>query len=89
MPYVNIKITREGATASQKAELIKGVTDLLVTVLEQKSPSTTVVVMIDEVEMEHWGIGGLPVEEFRKRSTAVAAGRRSASASSRRSSVRT
>ena len=72
MPYVNIKITREGATSSQKAELIKGVTDLLVTVLN-KNPSTTVVV-IDEVEMEHWGIGGLPVEEFRKRSTAVAAG---------------
>jgi len=29
MPYVNIKITREGATPAQKAELIAGVTDLL------------------------------------------------------------
>lgn len=65
MPYVNIKITREGATSSQKAELIKGVTDLLVNVLN-KNPSTTFVV-IDEIELEHWGIGGLPVEEFRKR----------------------
>jgi len=65
MPYVNIKITREGATSSQKAELIKGVTDLLVAVLN-KNPSTTFVV-IDEIELEHWGIGGLPVEEFRKR----------------------
>jgi 4-oxalocrotonate tautomerase len=65
MPYVNIKITREGATSSQKAELIKGVTDLLVTVLN-KNPSTTFVV-IDEIELEHWGIGGLPVEEFRER----------------------
>ena len=66
MPYVNIKITREGATAEQKAELIKGATDLLVRVLN-KTPATTVVV-IDEVEMEDWGIGGLPVEEYRRTS---------------------
>ncbi len=65
MPYVNIKITREGATAKQKAELIHGVTDLLVKVLN-KNPSTTVVV-IDEVEMDNWGIGGLPVDEFRRK----------------------
>lgn len=64
MPYVNIKITREGVTAQQKAELIKGTTDLLVRVLN-KSPATTFVV-IDEVEMEDWGVGGVPVEEFRK-----------------------
>jgi 4-oxalocrotonate tautomerase len=64
MPYVNIKITREGATPEQKARLIKGVTDLLVEVL-QKNPATTVVV-IDEVEMENWGIGGLPVEAHRR-----------------------
>ncbi len=65
MPYVNIKITREGdTTPAQKAELIKGATDLLVRVLG-KSPATTVVV-IDEVEMENWGIGGLPVEDYRK-----------------------
>jgi len=63
MPYVNIKITREGATADQKAELIAGVTDLLVKVLN-KSPATTFVV-IDEVAMEDWGIGGLPVEAYR------------------------
>jgi 4-oxalocrotonate tautomerase len=50
MPYVNIKITREGVTPEQKAVLIKGVTDLLVTVLD-KNPATTFVV-IDEVEMD-------------------------------------
>lgn len=65
MPYVNIKITREGATAEQKARLIRGATDLLVEVLG-KNPATTFVV-IDEVEMEHWGVGGLPVEEYRRR----------------------
>jgi len=65
MPYVNIKITREGGTtAAQKAELIQGVTDVLVKVLD-KSPATTFVV-IDEVDMEDWGVGGLPVAEYRK-----------------------
>ena len=64
MPYVNIKITREGATAEQKAALMKGVTDLLVRVLD-KNPATTFVV-IDEVEKENWGIAGVPVEVFRK-----------------------
>jgi len=64
MPYVNIKVTREGVTESQKSALIKGVTDLLVDVL-QKSPATTMVV-IDEVDMENWGIGGLPVKEYRR-----------------------
>jgi 4-oxalocrotonate tautomerase len=64
MPYVNIKVTREGVTAAQKALLIKGVTDLLVDVLD-KSPATTFVV-IDEIELQDWGIGGLPVEEYRR-----------------------
>ncbi len=64
MPYVNIKVTREGVTADQKAELISGVTDLLVRVLG-KDPATTFVV-IDEVALEDWGIGGLPVEQYRR-----------------------
>lgn len=64
MPYVNIKITREGATADQKATLIRGVTQLLVDVLD-KNPATTFVV-IDEVAMEDWGVGGLPVLDYRR-----------------------
>jgi 4-oxalocrotonate tautomerase len=59
MPYVNIKVTREGVSANQKAELIAGVTDLLTRVLNKK-PETTVVV-IDEVETDNWGIGGQTV----------------------------
>lgn len=65
MPYVNIRITKEGATAEQKAELIRGVTDLLVRVLG-KNPATTVVV-IDEVDTDNWGIGGEPVTRLRQR----------------------
>ncbi len=66
MPYVNIQVTREGVTREQKAQLIAGVTDLLVKVLN-KSPATTHVV-IAEVELDNWGVGGLPVPEFRKQS---------------------
>ncbi len=65
MPYVNIKITREGATAEQKATLIQGVTELLRTTLG-KNPATTVVV-IDEVETDNWGIGGESVTVRRRR----------------------
>ncbi|MES2613474.1 MAG: 4-oxalocrotonate tautomerase family protein [Pseudomonadota bacterium] len=65
MPYVNIQVTREGVTREQKAELIAGATELLVRVLH-KNPATTHVV-IDEVDLDNWGVGGLPVSEFRKR----------------------
>jgi len=65
MPYVNIKITKEGATAEQKARLIQGVTQLLVDILG-KNPQTTVVV-IDEVETDNWGIGGETVTIRRQR----------------------
>ena len=70
MPIVNIKVTREGAapgrsavTAEEKALLIKGVSQLLLDVLHKPLDSTFVV--IDEVEMENWGWGGLPAEAFR------------------------
>ncbi|HUO76583.1 MAG TPA: 4-oxalocrotonate tautomerase family protein [Thermodesulfovibrionales bacterium] len=65
MPYVNIKITREGATPEQKAQLIRGVTKLLSDILG-KNPQTTVVV-IDEVKTDNWGIGGETVTSRRKR----------------------
>ncbi len=65
MPYVNIKITKEGATKAQKARLIEGTTKLLQEVLG-KNPATTIVV-IEEVETDNWGVAGEPVTERRKR----------------------
>ncbi|MCB0191395.1 MAG: 4-oxalocrotonate tautomerase family protein [Anaerolineae bacterium] len=65
MPYINIRITKEGVTPQQKAQLIQGATQLLVDVLG-KNPQTTVVV-IDEVETDNWGIAGETVTERRKR----------------------
>ena len=70
MPYVNIQITKEGgpdgrgATDVQKQKLIAGVTKLLQDELG-KSPATTHVV-IDEVDLKNWGVGGLMVEEYRR-----------------------
>jgi 4-oxalocrotonate tautomerase len=65
MPYVNIKITNEGATAEQKAQLIQCVTKMLQEVLG-KNPQTTVVV-IEEVPTDNWGIGGESITVRRKR----------------------
>jgi 4-oxalocrotonate tautomerase len=59
MPFVNIKITKEGATPQQKQDLIQGVTKLLSDILG-KNPKTTVVV-IEEVDTDNWGIDGQSV----------------------------
>ena len=72
MPIVNIQVTREGTspdrksvTTEEKAKLIAGVSQLLLDVLNKPLESTFVV--IEEVELENWGWGGLPVPEYRKR----------------------
>lgn len=63
MPYVNIKITNEVVTKEQKYQLVKGVTELLATILG-KNPATTIIV-IDEVDTDNWGIGGELVTDRR------------------------
>ena len=66
MPYVHVRITREGDTSPEKkAQVIAGMTRVLEETLG-KDPETTFVV-IEEVELEGWGIGGLPVESYRAR----------------------
>ena len=65
MPYVNVRITKEGVTAEQKRKVIKGITDVLVKELG-KNPDTTFVV-IDEVELDNWGHKGTSVAELRKK----------------------
>jgi 4-oxalocrotonate tautomerase len=64
MPYVNVRITKEGVTAAQKLRVIKGITDVLVKELG-KDPDKTFVV-IDEVETDNWGFMGTSVTELRK-----------------------
>ncbi|UCG78946.1 MAG: 4-oxalocrotonate tautomerase family protein [Nitrospirota bacterium] len=65
MPYVNVRITKDGVTAGKKAEVIEKITKVLQDVLG-KNPQTTFVV-IDEVDTDNWGIGGETVSERRKK----------------------
>jgi 4-oxalocrotonate tautomerase len=76
MPIVTIQVTREGTvpgrasvSAEEKATLIKGVSELLLEVLKKPLESTFVV--IEEVDTENWGWGGLPVLEYRRRRAAA------------------
>ena len=64
MPYVNIKVTDEQVTSTQKRKLIEGVTQLLVDVLN-KNPKTTHIV-IDEVPIDNWGYDGKQYSEAKK-----------------------
>jgi 4-oxalocrotonate tautomerase len=65
MPYIKIEVTREGVTKEQKQHLIKGVTQLLIDVLN-KDPQLTHVV-IEEVDTDNWGVAGEQWTEIRKR----------------------
>ena len=72
MPIVTIHITRERTTPEQKAALIKGATDLMVNVLN-KPPALTFV-LIQEVELEDWGVGGMPVADYRRQAAVKLSG---------------
>ncbi len=65
MPYVNIKVTREAVTTEQKQELIRGVTDVLVKVLD-KDPQMTHIV-IDEIDTDNWRFSGKSVTDHQQR----------------------
>jgi 4-oxalocrotonate tautomerase len=72
MPIVTIQITRQGTTpghtattAEEKAALIAGASELMLKVLNKPLDSTFVV--IEEVPLDNWGVGGVPVQEYRRR----------------------
>jgi 4-oxalocrotonate tautomerase len=65
MPYVKIEVTREGVTSEQKKSLIKKVTDAITEILN-KDPQLTHVV-IQEVDLDDWGVGGEQVSSLRAR----------------------
>lgn len=66
MPFVNIRVTKEAKPVSteQKKELINGVSNLLVRVLGKNKAS--IVVIIDEIEPDNYGLGGKTISEVRK-----------------------
>jgi 4-oxalocrotonate tautomerase len=72
MPIVTVQVTREGTapdrssvTADEKAAIIAGVSQVMLDVLNKPLESTYVV--IEEVELDNWGWGGLPTVQYRKK----------------------
>jgi 4-oxalocrotonate tautomerase len=61
MPVVRIELTPPGLSAEQKMKLIKGVTDLLVSVLG-KDPKLTHII-ITEIDGSNWGFDGKSANE--------------------------
>jgi 4-oxalocrotonate tautomerase len=65
MPYVNVRITKDGVTAEQKAQIVSEITGTLQRVLGKRPEHTHIV--IDEIEPENWGFAGVLTDEYRKR----------------------
>ena len=65
MPYVNVRITKDGVTAEQKAQIIAEITQTLQRVLGKRPEHTHIV--IDEIDPENWGFAGMLTTEYRKR----------------------
>jgi 4-oxalocrotonate tautomerase len=65
MPYVNVRITKDGVTPEQKAAIVREITDTLVRVLGKRPDHTHVI--IDEIDPENWGYAGMLTTEYRKR----------------------
>lgn len=53
MPFVSVRITRDGVTRDQKAQVIKEITETLQRVLGKKPELTHIV--IEEVDTDNWG----------------------------------
>lgn len=64
MPYVNVKVTKDGVTREQKQQIVREITDTLVRVLGKKPEHTHIV--IDEVETDNWGFSGMLTTDYRK-----------------------
>jgi 4-oxalocrotonate tautomerase len=59
----------DSVTAEEKAALIKGVSQLLLDVLNKPLDSTYV--LIEEVDTDNWGWGGVPALDYRRRRAAA------------------
>ncbi len=64
MPYVNVRITKDGVTAEQKATIVAEITQTLQRVLGKRPEHTHII--IDEVEPENWGFAGMLTTEYIK-----------------------
>lgn len=74
MPLISVKFTKGSATEAQKAQIIEGMTNVLRDVID-KAPAATWVVL-EEVEFENWGAGGLPILDYWKQTGTTASATR-------------
>jgi 4-oxalocrotonate tautomerase len=73
MPYVNVKITRDGVTVDQKARIVAEITEMLQRILGKRPEHTHIV--IDEIDPENWGYAGVLTTEYRKQESSGTDGR--------------
>ena len=64
MPYVSVRITKDGVTVEQKRRVVEEITRTLVEVLGKRPEHIHVI--IDEVEPENWGFAGVLTTDYRK-----------------------
>jgi len=64
MPFVSVRITRDGVTAEQKAQVIAEITETLERVLSKRPDLTHIV--IEEVDTDNWGYAGMTTTEYRR-----------------------
>ena len=64
MPYVNVRITRDGVTREQKAQIVAEITETLARVLGKKPEHTHII--IDEIDTDNWGYAGVLTTDYRK-----------------------
>ncbi|CAN7724614.1 MULTISPECIES: tautomerase family protein [Pseudomonas] len=64
MPFVSVRITRDGVTTEQKAQVIAEITETLERVLNKRPDLTHIV--IEEVDTDNWGYAGITTTQYRK-----------------------
>ncbi len=60
MPFVNVKLIEGVFTPEQKQEMIRKLTDTMVSIEGENMRSVTWVV-VEEIKSGDWGIGGAPL----------------------------
>lgn len=68
MPFISVRITKDGVTKEQKAQVIQEITSTMQRVLN-KDPMLTHIT-IEEVDTDNWGVGGMTTTEYRSRNNA-------------------
>lgn len=63
MPFVSVRITKDGVSREQKAQVIAEITETLQRVLNKRPELTHIV--IEEVDTDNWGYAGITTTEYR------------------------